>query len=126
METDKTHNYGVKGFVKPGFEHVLSKYEELFAKEEDKRSQLVVYVGSEKVIDLYGGVSRDNVTNFYSNGKSVAAIIMSTLHDKGLFSYDDLVSKHWPEFAQNGKENITIKDVMRHEAGMPRIGEAAL
>ena len=86
----------------------------------------MVYVGSEKVIDLYGGVSRDNVTNFYSNGKWVAAIVMSTLHDKGLFSYDDLVSKHWPEFAQNGKENITIKDVMRHEAGMPRIGEGAL
>lgn len=31
--------------------------------------------------------------------------------------------KYWPEFAQNGKENITIADVMRHEAGMPRIGE---
>ena len=85
MEKDRTHNYGVIGFVKPGFEHVLSKYEELFAKEEDKRSQLVVYVGSEKVIDLYGGVTRDNVTNFYSNGKTVGAICLSTLHDKGLF-----------------------------------------
>ena len=85
MESDKTFNQGVKGYVKPGYEHVLSNYEELFAQGHDKRSQLVVYVGSEKVIDLYGGVSRDNVTNFYSNGKTVGAIVLATLHDKGLF-----------------------------------------
>jgi CubicO group peptidase (beta-lactamase class C family) len=44
------------------------------------------------------------------------------LHDKGLFQYEDPIAKHWPEFAQHGKENITIADLMRHEAGMPKHG----
>lgn len=121
-----TFRFGVSGYVKPGFEHVLEKYEELFQKEDDNRSQLVVYVGSEKVIDLFRGMSPESVTNYFSNGKTVAVVCLSSLYDKGLFEYTDPVSKHWPEFAQNGKENITIADVLRHEGGMPRIGDKPL
>eukprot|EP00494_Astrolonche_serrata_P032483 UN32752 len=38
--------------------------------------------------------------------------------DEGYFHYNDLVTKHWPEFGQNGKENLKIEDIMRHEAGL--------
>lgn len=41
-----------------------------------------------------------------------------TLTSSGLMNYDDKISQHWPEFAQNGKENITVADLMRHEAGL--------
>lgn len=44
--------------------------------------------------------------------------------DKGLLDYDEKVSKYWPEFSQNGKENITLADVMRHEAGLVEFKEA--
>ena len=43
---------------------------------------------------------------------------MATLFDKGLFNYEDTIAKHWPEFAQNGKENVRICDVLRHESGL--------
>jgi CubicO group peptidase (beta-lactamase class C family) len=43
-----------------------------------------------------------------STGKGVAAILLGSLRDQGLFDYDDKVAKYWPEFAQCGKENITI------------------
>ena len=43
---------------------------------------------------------------------------MGMLFDRGLFKYDDKVSKHWPEFGQNGKDNITISEVLRHESGL--------
>ena len=43
---------------------------------------------------------------------------MATLFDKGLFNYDDTIAKYWPEFAQNGKENVKICDVLRHESGL--------
>ena len=33
--------------------------------------------------------------------------------------YTEKISTHWPEFGQNGKENITVADLMRHEAGLP-------
>jgi CubicO group peptidase (beta-lactamase class C family) len=45
---------------------------------------------------------------------------VAILVDRGLVRYDDLVTRHWPEFGKdNGKENITIADVMRHEGGVP-------
>ena len=43
---------------------------------------------------------------------------MAILYDKGLFKYEDPIAKYWPEFAQNGKENIRICDVLRHESGL--------
>ena len=43
---------------------------------------------------------------------------------RGLLAYDDKVAKHWPEFAQNGKEGITIADVLRHDAGLQAFDEA--
>ena len=43
---------------------------------------------------------------------------MAMLYDKGLFKYEDTIAKYWPEFAQNGKENVKICDVLRHESGL--------
>ena len=50
----------------------------------------------------------------FSSGKSVAAIVMAMQVDRGLISYTDEVSKHWPDFAKNGKSEITIADVLRY------------
>ena len=43
---------------------------------------------------------------------------MGMLYDKGLFKYEDEIAKHWPEFAQNGKQDVKICDVLRHESGL--------
>ena len=50
---------------------------------------------------------------------------MAILYDKGLFKYEDTIAKHWPEFAQNGKENVKICDVLRHESGLAYFKENA-
>ncbi len=67
----------------------------------------------------------------FSNSKTVSALALAMLVDRGLISYDDKVTKHWPEFADKsscngvkadcgnkGKMDLTIADVLRHEAGM--------
>lgn len=48
---------------------------------------------------------------------------MAMLFDKGKFKYEDPVCKYWPEFGYNGKKNITVADVMRHEAGLSRFDQ---
>ena len=60
------------------------------------------------------------MTNVYSCGKPIASILIAILEDKGLLKYDDPISKHWPEFAKNGKKDIRICDLMRHESGLSR------
>ena len=54
----------------------------------------------------------------FSSGKSIAAIVTALMVDRGLLDYDEKVSTYWPEFAQNGKEDVKICDVLRHESGL--------
>ena len=53
-----------------------------------------------------------------SSGKSIESIVMSMLYEKELFKYEDKVIQHWPEFGQNGKEDVKICDILRHESGL--------
>ena len=63
----------------------------------------------------------DHKTNICSSGKSVAAVVFgAALVDKGLLKYDEKVTTYWPEFEQNGKENMKIEDIMRHDAGLAK------
>ena len=57
----------------------------------------------------------------YSSGKSIAAIVAALMVDRGLLNYDDKIVTYWPEFGKNGKEGITVKDILRHEAGLAHI-----
>merc|ERR1711963_290719 len=113
----------IEGTVAPGYESVRDKFEENFRTGRETSAQLCVYVGEEKVVDLWGSIkdkdfSGDSITNVFSSTKSLAAIALASLVDRGLLNYSDKISKHWPEFGQNGKENVTVADLMRHEAGL--------
>merc|ERR1712198_479846 len=78
----------------------------------------------EKVIDLWGKADEnseydgDTLTTVFSSTKSLTAIAMAALQDQGLISYDEKITTYWPEFGQNGKENVKVCDLMRHEAGL--------
>ena len=48
---------------------------------------------------------------------------LAILHSKGLFEYDDQVTKYWPEFGQNDKQDIKISDVCQHRAGLANFSQ---
>ena len=54
-----------------------------------------------------------HVTLFCNVG--MAALCMAVLVDRGLLDYDGTVASYWPEFAQNGKENVTVRMLLNHE-----------
>nr|XP_006816556.1 PREDICTED: beta-lactamase domain-containing protein 2-like [Saccoglossus kowalevskii] len=58
------------------------------------------------------------MSTVYSTTKSVAAICVAMAVDRGYLDYDQKVSHYWPDFAQNGKEDITLKQLVNHEAGL--------
>ena len=118
----------VAGQIKKGYEPVFKQFEDSFYQNNNRRAQLCVYVGNEIVIDLYGpkdteAYSADHIQCVMSSSKVVSSILMAILVDKGLIQYDDTIAKHWPEFGQNGKDKTTIADLMRHEAGLPKLHE---
>ena len=53
----------------------------------------------------------------FSATKAVASTVIHRLVDRGLLSYDEPVAAYWPEFGANGKDDITVRDVLRHRAG---------
>ena len=48
----------------------------------------------------------------------VPNILLGIQRDRGLVDFDQPIANYWPEFAQNGKDKITLKDVIRHDAGL--------
>jgi len=116
----------VQGKVAPGYESVKKIFQENFDTGREENAQLCVYVGEEVVVDLWGSSSpdytADTLTTVFSSTKSLTAIALAWLYDQGLLDYDAKIAEYWPQFGQNGKEDITVADLMRHEAGLPAAG----
>jgi CubicO group peptidase (beta-lactamase class C family) len=114
----------IEGSVAPGFESVQRLFEyNMHAMAEDN-SQLCIYHRGEKVVDLWASVthdsnfSADSLINIFSSGKSLEAIAMASLVGQGLLDYNARITDYWPEFGANGKSEVTVAELMRHEAGL--------
>jgi len=114
----------IEGTVAPGFESVKQLYEHNMRTLAEESTQLCVYHGEEKVVDLWACVkantdfSPDSLINVFSSGKSLEAIAIATLVGKGLIDYNARIADYWPEFGANGKGDLTVAALMRHEAGL--------
>lgn len=114
----------VEGSVAQGFEPVKALFEHNMNTLAERNAQLCIYVGEERVVDLWAtaigdeSFSADSLVNVFSSGKSLEAITMAMLFDQGLLDYNARVADYWPEYAANGKDQTTIADLMRHEAGL--------
>ena len=114
----------IQGTVAPGFESVKSLYERNMQTLAEKETQLCVYHQGAKVVDLWASsganpnFSADTLVNVFSSGKSLEALAIASLVGKGLLDYAAKISSYWPEFGANGKANLTVAELMRHEAGL--------
>lgn len=116
----------------PQFEAVVSAYRENFrsGRIRDGRSQLCMYHKGQKVVDAFGDAlgkgddyDRDSLQAIFSCSKLVSAIVFAWLRDRGHIDYNAKVSKYWPEFGSHGKEDVTVSDLLKHDAGIPWLDE---
>ncbi len=91
---------------------------------------LSVYLDGEPVVDVWTGWAdrrgrhhwqADTAPMIFSATKGVASTVIHRLADRGLIDYDAPVAEFWPEFGANGKAEITVRDVMRHRAGLSHL-----
>ena len=117
------------GYCHKSYEPVKNQLEKMLHEGKEENVQLCVYVNQNCVIDLYGTAignkwyNAETIQTIMSSGKCIESIIMGMLYGKGLFKYEDKVSQYWPEFAQNGKTNVKIQDVLRHRSGLAWFAE---
>jgi CubicO group peptidase (beta-lactamase class C family) len=117
----------IEGFVKPGFEAVHQAFADNFAHRRELGGSCCAYYRGEKVVDLWGGVrnaatgepwERDTMVIIYSATKGLAAMTLALAHARGWLNYEAPVCAYWPEFAQRGKERITVRQLLAHQAGL--------
>src|SRR5690349_9556749 len=117
----------VQGSVSPGFEAVREAFIENFTQRGELGAACCIYQHGEKVVDLWGGLHdrssgalwlADTMAPVHSTTKGFAAMVMALAHSRGLLDYDERIARYWPEFAQNGKANITVRQLLAHQAGL--------
>lgn len=120
------------GDVQPGFQRIADEFARNFRERGELGAACAVYLGGEKVVDLWGGYrdraerkpwAEDTLVIVYSTSKGLAAAALALAHSRGLLDYDERVAAYWPEFAQNGKERITVRQLLAHQAGLCAIDD---
>jgi CubicO group peptidase (beta-lactamase class C family) len=89
-------------------------------------AQLVVVREGRVLVDEAFGCTPDSLFLIYSASKPFVALLVHLLAERGLLSLDDRVAHHWPEYAQSGKEAITVRHVLQHRSGVPVSGNLLL
>jgi CubicO group peptidase (beta-lactamase class C family) len=130
--TAQAARFGIRGFVSPGFEPVRDAFIGNFVHRHELGGACCVFRGGEKVVDLWGGTRRkptgepweeDTMVVVYSATKGLAAMTLAVAHSRGWIDYEQPVARYWPEFAENGKEKITVRQLLAHQAGLFELDE---
>lgn len=117
----------ISGWTAPGFGRVLDEFRRNFDLRGEEGAAFSVYRGSEPLVELYGGYidqertrkwESDTIVLMFSVTKGIAAGTLALARSRGLFDYDAPVARYWPEFAQNGKGEITVRQLFGHQAGL--------
>ncbi|WP_448394367.1 esterase/beta-lactamase LipL [Mycolicibacterium sp. XJ879] len=122
--------HGIQGAADANFACSLRAFSQLFPGRRFGGGALAVYLHGEPVVDVWTGYADRRGTEYwtadtgamvFSVTKGMASTVIHRLADRGLIDYDRPVAKYWPEFGANGKEAITVREVMQHRAGLSHL-----
>jgi CubicO group peptidase (beta-lactamase class C family) len=110
----------VHGEVADGFEGLRDTFASCFDVLGETGAGYVAVVRGRVVAELWGGdgFERDSLVHVYSVTKPMAAFCVLVLADRGVLALDDPVARWWPEFGHAGKERVTVRQALSHQAGL--------
>lgn len=120
----------ISGRVEPGFEAVRAAFEANFHEQGEVGAAFCLYAGGRPVVDLVGGTAdpgrgtpytSDTLQLVFSTTKAAAALCAHVLAERGELDLDAPVATYWPEFSANGKEQIPVRWLLSHRAGLPTV-----
>lgn len=129
---EKTDDYSLQGHYHTDYTDVAEQFVENFRSCGEVGASVCARVGNEVVVDLWGGIAEpesqtpwqeDTVSVVFSCTKAATALCAHRLIDQGLLDLNAPVSRYWPEFAQAGKEQVTVAMMLNHSAGVPAFRE---
>jgi CubicO group peptidase (beta-lactamase class C family) len=120
----------IDGTCDARFEPVRNAFHENFELRGEVGAGLCLSVGGSVVVDLWGGWqdveqsrpwARTTLVNVFSVGKAVAAVCVARLVGEGRLHFDQPVAQVWPEFGAAGKQRVTVRQLLSHQAGLPAV-----
>lgn len=118
----------IHGHVAPGFEPVRDAFGANFAERGEIGAAFCFIQDGETLVDIHGGHAdrkqtapwtEQTIVPVFSTGKAITALTVAWLVDQGRLDYDAPVAEIWPEFAQAGKGEVTLAEMLSHQAGLP-------
>jgi len=132
MSTATMEHAVVEGHASHDFAAVRDAFTENFTRRRELGGACCVFHHGKKVVDLWGGIRNKQTSEpwdentmvvVHSASKGLAAMTLAIAHSRGWLDYEAHVSTYWPEFAQQGKERITVRQLLAHQAGLFAIDE---
>ena len=126
------HAPDVQGHCDARFSAVRVAFEENFRDRGELGAAVTVTLDGETVVDLWGGWAdaartraweRETLVNVWSTSKGPTSLCAHILADRGLLDFDAPVAAYWPEFAAAGKENVLVRHLLSHRAGLSGLRE---
>jgi CubicO group peptidase (beta-lactamase class C family) len=120
----------IEGWVETEFEPVLDAFTANFDERGEIGAAVSVYADGRPVVDLWGGVAdphtgrawvAETIVPVFSSTKGVTAVCVNHAIERDLLDPDARVAQYWPEFAANGKDGITVRQLVSHQAGLPLV-----
>ena len=120
-------NDAVHGHCDTRFEQVADALADEIARGEELGASIAVDIDGELVVDIWGGHAdraktvawgEDTIVNFFSCTKTLTALAALIAIDRGLVDAFAPVAKYWPEFAENGKQDIEVRHLLAHTSGV--------
>src|SRR4029453_15467302 len=120
-------SFPIEGFVSRGFEPVRDVFADNFVRRRELGGACCAFHRGEKVVDLWGGVRNkqtgepwewDTMVIVYSATKGLAAMTLAIAPSRGWLDYAKGVGPYWPEFAQQDKERIPVRQLLANQAGL--------
>jgi CubicO group peptidase (beta-lactamase class C family) len=113
----------VQGFCADEFTGVREELERNVAERGELGAAVHATVDGETVMDLWCGEgwTEDTLVHVWSSTKGAVALCAHLLASRGELDLNAPVAQYWPEFAKNGKDGITVRHLLSHQAGLPAL-----
>jgi CubicO group peptidase (beta-lactamase class C family) len=122
----------IHGHCDPSFAAVREAFERNFREHNEVGAAVAFAQDGELVVDLWAGYQDaaktvpwrdDTLVNVWSVGKALIAVCLLRLVERGHVELDAPVARYWPEFAQAGKQDVTVRTLMAHRAGLQAVAK---
>ncbi|SCO47465.1 related to beta-lactamase [Fusarium fujikuroi] len=117
----------IHGTCDPRFHDVQTLLEKYLESGEEIGASITIDIDGKEVADIWGGYAdkertkpweKDTIVNVFSCTKTITSLAVLMLVDRGLIDVNERVSHYWPEFEQNGKQDVLVRHLLGHTSGV--------